>query len=67
VHAIDTGAVWSGKLTALQLDAEDLHIVQVPGRDVSAPPPKQRGYKHRPAAGPRRHDGTPPQDGQSRS
>ena len=37
VHALDTGAVWGGKLTALQLDAEDLHVVQVPGRDV--PPP----------------------------
>ncbi|PJK00377.1 bis(5'-nucleosyl)-tetraphosphatase [Lysobacteraceae bacterium NML03-0222] len=32
VHALDTGAVWGGKLTALQLDAEDLHLVQVPGR-----------------------------------
>jgi bis(5'-nucleosyl)-tetraphosphatase (symmetrical) len=35
VHALDTGAVWGGKLTALQLDAEDLHVVQVPGREVS--------------------------------
>ena len=39
VHAIDTGAVWGGKLTALQLDSEDLRLVQVRGRDV-APPPK---------------------------
>ncbi len=38
VHALDTGAVWGGKLTALQLDADELRIVQVPGRDV--PPPK---------------------------
>lgn len=37
VHAIDTGAVWGGKLTALQLDSEDLRIVQVPGRAVAAP------------------------------
>lgn len=37
VHALDTGAVWGGKLTALQLDSEDLRVVQVPGRDV--PPP----------------------------
>ena len=37
VHALDTGAVWGGKLTALQIDAEGLNIVQVPGRDV--PPP----------------------------
>lgn len=37
VHAIDTGAVWGGKLTALQLDAEGLHLVQVPGRDVATP------------------------------
>jgi len=34
VHAIDTGAVWGGQLTALQLDSEQLHIVQVPGRKV---------------------------------
>lgn len=35
VHALDTGAVWGGKLTALQLDCEDLRVVQVPGREVS--------------------------------
>jgi len=35
VHALDTGAVWGGKLTALQLDSEELRIVQVPGRDVA--------------------------------
>ena len=35
VHAIDTGAVWGGKLTALQLDTDELRIVQVPGRDGS--------------------------------
>ena len=32
VHALDTGAVWGGTLTALQLDAEGLNVVQVPGR-----------------------------------
>lgn len=37
VHAIDTGAVWGGKLTALQLDTDELRIVQVPGREVSTP------------------------------
>ncbi|MEN5427875.1 symmetrical bis(5'-nucleosyl)-tetraphosphatase [Stenotrophomonas pennii] len=37
VHAIDTGAVWGGKLTALQLDTDELRVVQVPGRDVPAP------------------------------
>ncbi len=47
VHAIDTGAVWSGKLTALQLDAEGLNVVQVQGRDVAAPTPKQRPPKHK--------------------
>lgn len=31
VHAIDTGAVWGGKLTALQLDSEELRVIQVPG------------------------------------
>jgi len=43
VHAIDTGAVWGGKLTALQLDSEELRIVQVPGRDVSALASSERG------------------------
>jgi bis(5'-nucleosyl)-tetraphosphatase (symmetrical) len=42
VHAIDTGAVWGGKLTAMQLDTEDLRVVQVPGRDVPANPPSPR-------------------------
>lgn len=42
VHAIDTGAVWGGRLTALQLDAGELRVVQVPGRDVSALPPHLR-------------------------
>jgi bis(5'-nucleosyl)-tetraphosphatase (symmetrical) len=37
VHAIDTGAVWGGKLTALQLDTDELRIVQVPGREVTTP------------------------------
>jgi bis(5'-nucleosyl)-tetraphosphatase (symmetrical) len=48
VHAIDTGAVWSGKLTALQLDSEDLHVVQVRGRDVAAPAPRARPPRTRP-------------------
>lgn len=34
VHAIDTGAVWGGKLTALQLDSDDVRFVQVHGRNV---------------------------------
>ena len=38
VHAIDTGAVWGGKLTALRLDTDDIELVQVPGRDVPPPP-----------------------------
>jgi len=29
VHAIDTGAVWGGKLTALQLDTDELRVVHV--------------------------------------
>lgn len=40
VHMIDTGAVWGGKLTALQLDSDDLRVVQVPGRDVSGDRPR---------------------------
>ncbi|GAB3058785.1 symmetrical bis(5'-nucleosyl)-tetraphosphatase [Stenotrophomonas tumulicola] len=52
VHAIDTGAVWGGKLTALQLDTEELRVVQVPGRDVPAPvagarPPTRRPPQER--------------------
>ena len=42
VHAIDTGAVWGGKLTALQLDTDELRLVQVQGRDVPANPPKSK-------------------------
>lgn len=42
VHAIDTGAVWGGKLTSLQLDTDELRVVQVPGRDVPAPVPNAR-------------------------
>ena len=34
VHAIDTGAVWGGPLTALRLDSDGLELVQVPGRKV---------------------------------
>jgi bis(5'-nucleosyl)-tetraphosphatase (symmetrical) len=47
VHAIDTGAVWGGRLTALQLDTDELRIVQVPGRDVPAQPPGPRPGKRR--------------------
>ncbi|GAB3378158.1 symmetrical bis(5'-nucleosyl)-tetraphosphatase [Lysobacter fragariae] len=55
VHAIDTGAVWGGKLTALQLDTDELRLVQVPGRDVPANPPRPRPPRpphHRPASAP---------------
>ena len=41
VHAIDTGAVWGGKLTALRLDSEDLCLVQVAGREVANPGAEQ--------------------------
>ena len=40
VHAIDTGAVWGGRLTALQLDSDELRLVQVPGREVAVPGPQ---------------------------
>lgn len=33
VHGLDTGAVWGGTLTALQLDSEELRVVQVPGQE----------------------------------
>ena len=47
VHAIDTGAVWGGKLTALRLDTDGLQVVQVAGRDVPADPPKARTSRNR--------------------
>jgi bis(5'-nucleosyl)-tetraphosphatase (symmetrical) len=47
VHAIDTGAVWGGKLTALQLDTDELRIVQVAGRDVPVQPPSPRPPYHK--------------------
>ena len=55
VHAIDTGAVWGGKLSAIRLDGEDLQIVQVPGRDVPAPTPRPRAPKHSKHAQPHRN------------
>ena len=66
VHALDTGAVWGGKLTALQLDTDELRVVQVPGRDVPAPKPKSRHSKKQ--RGPHRGDGgrRPPRPDQSR-
>lgn len=42
VHMLDTGAVWGGKLTAMQLDTDEVRLVQVPGRDVPARPPQPR-------------------------
>ncbi len=36
VHAIDTGCVWGGPLTALRLDGEERRVVQVPGRTAAA-------------------------------
>ena len=32
IHAIDTGCVWGGKLTALRLDGDERRLVQVQGR-----------------------------------
>ena len=37
VHGLDTGAVWGGKLTALELGPEP-RVHQVPGRAVAGPP-----------------------------
>lgn len=61
VHMIDTGAVWGGKLTALQLDTDDLRLVQVAGRDVPATPPHLRK-----GANPRPPRGTPDRSGRHR-
>ena len=57
VHAIDTGAVWGGKLTALQLDTDELRLVQVPGRDVPMQPPNARPPYHKDAS--RKDDQSP--------
>ena len=35
IYGIDTGAVWGGKLTALEL-GQELRLHQVPGRVVPA-------------------------------
>ena len=63
VHAIDTGAVWGGPLTALRLDTDRLEIVQVTGRDVPAALPKARPQarpQHRHHHGPRDPRGPQP-------
>lgn len=38
VHAIDTGCVWGGRLTALELtpDGEPARVIQVAGREITA-------------------------------
>jgi bis(5'-nucleosyl)-tetraphosphatase (symmetrical) len=64
VHAIDTGAVWGGKLTALQLDTDELRVVQVPGRDVPKPVSAPRPPARRPAAEGTPPNGRPPRQGQ---
>ncbi len=60
VHAIDTGAVWGGKLTALQLDTDEVRVVQVPGRDV---PPQPPGTRSRPRNRRGRRSRGTPRDG----
>ncbi|HEY5804557.1 MAG TPA: symmetrical bis(5'-nucleosyl)-tetraphosphatase [Lysobacter sp.] len=65
VHAIDSGAVWGGKLTALQLDTDELRIVQVAGRDVPATPPRPRPPYHADDRN-RQRQQRPPQGGQPR-
>lgn len=53
IHAIDTGAVWGGTLTALQLDTPQLRLEQVPGRTVhptvhpTPKPSRRRGARAR--------------------
>jgi bis(5'-nucleosyl)-tetraphosphatase (symmetrical) len=39
VHAIDTGCVWGGKLTALRLDAEELQYLAVDAEPHRVRPP----------------------------
>ena len=39
VHAIDTGCVWGGKLTALRLDAEELQYITVDAEPHRVRPP----------------------------
>ncbi|MDQ3270480.1 MAG: symmetrical bis(5'-nucleosyl)-tetraphosphatase [Pseudomonadota bacterium] len=65
VHALDTGAVWGGRLTALQLDTDEVRVVQVPGREVPANAAKprsahrlqpSRSQRERPAGTKARHE-----------
>lgn len=67
VHAIDTGAVWGGRLTALRLDTDDVEIVQVPGRDVPAQKPRPRPGRSHPQHRPQRSSAPQPADDQRRS
>ena len=67
VHVIDTGAVWGGKLTALQLDTDELRVVQVPGRDVPATPPKPRSSQQRPPQPGRDAQARPPAQNQNQN
>jgi len=52
VHAIDTGAVWGGKLTALELrpGGEAPRVIQVDGRQGVLPPKAQAAKKRRGSA-----------------
>lgn len=42
IYAIDTGCVWGGKLTALRLDVETPHVVEVQSARRPAPSPTSR-------------------------
>lgn len=61
VHAIDTGAVWGGKLTALELTppGEAPRVIQVEGRQVSVST-GETGGKSKRESGANRQDPPPP-------
>ena len=58
VHAIDTGAVWGGKLTALQLDTDELRLVQVARARRAGATTQGASAVARAAAGPQPGDAT---------
>ena len=67
VHAIDTGAVWAAKLSALQLDAEGRTWCRCPAATSPPLPPKARAAPARPPPRPNGARRRPPPIRRARS